>query len=142
MTDAKVIHRVRAALKNLESCIDARTDKCGNFWACEGPGKRPVHMKTCCRCRGLWETRQRLRRLLKDLTTPPAGPRFTTVDGIHRLPSGKYSKPCWNCGKRHQSEFSDDFEWCPACRAECEHDPDKDCPTTCSICAADLSAVA
>lgn len=58
-------------------------------------------------------------------------------DGIHKLPSGLWSIPCQNCGKRHVQRHSDDYVWCKTCRdmcAESDHTPDSDEPTRCSVC--------
>lgn len=58
-------------------------------------------------------------------------------DGVRKLPSGRYSIPCGNCGKRHVQKYSDDNVWCQACRAWCGetgHTPNDDEATECFIC--------
>jgi hypothetical protein len=46
---------LREVLEDLDS------SSCG-FWACPGPGKRPVYMATCSKCWAAWDIRALIRR--------------------------------------------------------------------------------
>jgi hypothetical protein len=62
--------------------------------------------------------------------------------GVRRTPSGRWSIPCENCGKRHIQPYSDDFVWCRECQKACGerdgHHPDDDNPALCFRCGATL----
>lgn len=61
----------------------------------------------------------------------------TKEPDVRRTKSGKWSIPCRNCGRRHLMKYSDDYVWCPTCRAECGgsgHEPDQDDATVCYLC--------
>lgn len=58
-------------------------------------------------------------------------------EGVVMLPSGRFSIPCMEYGKRHVQRYSDDFVKCLDCRQACGdrgHTPDDDDATTCFFC--------
>lgn len=67
--------------------------------------------------------------------------REASKGDVYRLRDGRWSIRCQNCGSRHTMRFSDDFVWCPECRADCAahgHEPDDDDPSSCFPCGATI----